>query len=243
MIWSISTPVICLDQFTCTAHEYNGTALQEVASEELILDRITGLFLPAIAPTCDIFCVSKGVGLSLPDNVFGGAVPNNSVIVVSSEDERPQELICHSGLKAACRGQWLVADDPQDPEDTGAQDQVDSANSTGIFNFVKLDVGAISRDGVYSCIIKDEEMQYQSLFVAIYHSGIALGSTGMQGQDDMLHMYSSPASLGAFLFPDWRWPTGPGLCLLGESTHSYSLEQQRHPAGHSTQNILYTGGL
>ncbi len=98
----------------------------------------------------------------MPDNFFLGTLPNNSAVVFNSGG-MPQAVLCHSGLRSNGTGQWMspVAMYEGDGNDFMAE-----------FNFVKLDLKNGTVEGIYTCIIEDENEQEQKLYIGAYQSGI-----------------------------------------------------------------------
>ncbi len=104
-----------------------------------------------------------GVGMSLPDRFFLGNLPNNSAVVFSQQEHTEQQVICHSALKSSCAaGQWINSQG----QPVGSCNHTESA-----FNSVRLDVGQVSEEGVYSCVIQDEMGVQQKLILGVYQSG------------------------------------------------------------------------
>jgi hypothetical protein len=104
---------------------------------------------------------STGVGISLPDNIFLGSIPNNSAVVY--EEGMLQEVFCHSARKSSCvSGQWIGTSDLE----------ANCEDSEGVtFDHVAFNLSTVSNYGIHSCVIADERGVEQSLFIGIYNSG------------------------------------------------------------------------
>ncbi len=97
--------------------------------------------------------------------MFLGSLLNNSAIILSSEENKTQEVICHSALKSSCPGQWL--DHPEAaPEDCAERESTEMT-----FNSVVLDLNSVSLEGMLVCVIEDENREAQKLFLGVYLSG------------------------------------------------------------------------
>lgn len=113
-----------------------------------------------------------GTGLSLPDRIFLGSLPNNSAVVFNREESRkPQELLCHSALPSnSCAGEWLGVNNTP-PSERCSGGRASSLLEDAVFSSVKLDLHTVSEEGVYTCIIDDEDQMEQRHYVGIYHNG------------------------------------------------------------------------
>ena len=99
----------------------------------------------------------------MPDDVFLGTIPNNSAVILDQQEAvLSGEVICHSALKSNCIGQWNNATEPLASH---------CPDSPGVFSSVALNLSTITEEGIYSCVVQDEEMKNQELFIGFYHSG------------------------------------------------------------------------
>lgn len=127
-----------------------------------------------------------GVGVSLPDNIFLGFIANNSAVIFDSESDQKQELHCHSALQSGCTGEWLGLTPPS----SESCDDNNGGSGVGMsYKSIKLDLGSLSEEGVYTCAIQDEAMQEQRLYIGVYQSGEYLHNWSLSNR--MYHCYNS----------------------------------------------------
>lgn len=139
--------------------------------------------------------------MSLSQDLFLGLVPNNSAVLLVQQYEQsqdddyrdvgnevPQELLCQSALLRTgtnCNARWL------DPSNSGVgqcvrqidsekveeveEEEVEAVSKEAeglVFNSVRLDLKAADlEEGVYTCIIEDENRVEQKLLVGVYQRG------------------------------------------------------------------------
>lgn len=115
----------------------------------------------------------SGVGLSLPDDIFLGTIPNNSAVILDQQEGVASggEVICHSALKSDCIGKWTNATQSltRSIRDCTTDDRL--VREADVFSSVVLDLGTITEEGMYSCVVRDEKMESHELLIGFYHSG------------------------------------------------------------------------
>ena len=141
---------------------------------QCILAIVRTLWCWEIVFACSMLCCcsndqrcfhATGVGISLPGHVFLGSLQNNSVVVVDSQEQnRTQEVFCHSALKSSCPGQWL--DRPEATPEVCSE----SGSRAMAFNSVKLDLTSVV-EGLLVCVTEDRNREVQRLYLGVYLSG------------------------------------------------------------------------
>ena len=137
-------------------------------------------------------CACTGVGMSLALDLFLGSVPNNSAVVVKMRNNElkdvgndiPQELLCQSALlrtNTNCNARWLNPSNSPvgqcvSQSDSGIGEmgeRVSEQDNVLVFNLLRMDLEAANlEEGVYTCIIEDENRVEQNLHVGIYQDGM-----------------------------------------------------------------------
>ena len=118
--------------------------------------------------SCDNVVIHIGAGLYLKGK---GLIQNNSVIRMSASG-RFNQLQCISGSTMAGVGQWIAPDGNNITEENTDQFNVTvgGLDDPG-FTSIELENGAslaIDDEGIYTCVIPDENGDKQYLFIGLY---------------------------------------------------------------------------
>ena len=111
-----------------------------------------------------------GVGLFANDNPVG----NNSAIIANSNNDIGT-LYCSSGARSSSIGQWFAPDGSEiSTSGTGSFIAVHGVGNLPSYVSLQLIAGrnlAASDEGVYTCIIPDENSVQQILYYGLYQNG------------------------------------------------------------------------
>lgn len=101
-------------------------------------------------------------------------IPNNSIIRMSASG-RFNQLQCISGSRMAGVGQWIAPDGNNISDDTNdlLNITIGGVDDPGLISMEIKDGATFTLDdeGVYTCIIPDENGDMQYLFVGLYGRG------------------------------------------------------------------------
>ena len=103
------------------------------------------------------------MGVAIKDQ-FLGSIPNNSIII-SSRSQDTVNILCHSGSKSDCSGQWLRLSGEGEVQATNTSSDCSSL----LYSYTNLIfVRGQDESGVFKCSINDKNNAPQSIFIAIY---------------------------------------------------------------------------